>query len=106
MLDKETVVSIAEQYAELLRKELSPAAIVLYGSYVKGNPHKDSDIDIAVIFDGFTGNRLKTSSRLWHLRRDISLYIEQILLDSTRDKSGFVRHMYKTGQIIYKSEML
>jgi len=42
MLDKETVVHIAEQYAELLIKELSPAVIVLYGLYVKGNPHKDS----------------------------------------------------------------
>jgi predicted nucleotidyltransferase len=106
MLDKKTVVNIAEQYTELLRKEFSPAAIVLYGSYVKGNPHKDSDIDIAIIFDGFTGNKLKTSSRLWHLRKNISLYIEPILLDSTKDKSGFVRHVYKTGQIIYKSEMV
>jgi len=40
MLDKETIVSIAEQYAELLRKELSPAAIVLYDSHVKGNPYR------------------------------------------------------------------
>jgi len=103
MLDKETVVSIVEQYASVLRKEFSPTAIVLYGSYVNGTPHKDSDIDVAVIFDNFTGNRLKISSRLWHLTKDISLDIEPILLDSTKDRSGFVKHVYKTGQIIYKS---
>jgi predicted nucleotidyltransferase len=51
LLDKEAVVSIAEQYVKLVIKELSPATIVLYGSYVNGTPHKDSDIDIAVIFD-------------------------------------------------------
>jgi predicted nucleotidyltransferase len=106
MLDQETVVSIVKQYADLLRKELSPAAIILYGSYAKGNAREDSDIDVAVIFDGFTGDRLKTSIRLWDLSEDISLYIEPILLDSTRDRSGFVRHVYKTGQIIYQSERI
>ena len=104
MLDQETVVRLVERYADLLRKELSPAAIILYGSYVKGNAHKDSDIDVAVLFDGFTGDRLKTSSRLWHLTKDISLDIEPTLLDSTKDRSGFVRHVYKTGKVIYQSE--
>ena len=105
MLDQETVINIVERYADLLRKELSPSAIILYGSYVKGNAHKDSDIDVAVIFDGFTGDRFKTSVQLWKLREDISLYIEPILLDSTKDRSGFVRHVYKTGRIIYQSEI-
>ena len=77
MLDKETVVSIANQYADILRKEFSPAAIILYGSYVNGNPHKDSDIDVAVIFDGFTGDRLKTSIRFWELSEDISIYTDR-----------------------------
>ena len=105
MLDQETVIKFVERYADLLREELSPAAIVLYGSYAKGNAHKDSDIDVAVIFDGFTGDRFKTSIRLWDLSEDISLDIEPILLDSTKDRSGFVRHVYKTGRIIYQSEI-
>jgi len=97
MLDQETVVSIVKQYADLLRKELSPAAIILYGSYAKGNAHEDSDIDVAVIFDGFTGDRLKTSSTLWRLSEDISLYIEPILLDSTKDRSGFSTPRLQNG---------
>jgi predicted nucleotidyltransferase len=101
MLDKETVISIVQQYANVVTKELSPDAVVLYGSYAKGNPHNDSDIDIAVIFNGFSGDWLETSKRLWHLRENISLYIEPILLDSAEDKSGFVKNIYKTGQIIY-----
>ena len=103
MLDKETVINTVQQYAEIVTKEISPAAIVLYGSYAKGNPHEDSDIDVAVIFDGFTGDWLETSSRLWHLTWNISTYIEPILLDSTQDKSGFVKNIYKTGQVIYKA---
>ncbi|MCL1858629.1 MAG: nucleotidyltransferase domain-containing protein [Oscillospiraceae bacterium] len=103
MLDKETVMNKVEQYADIVKKEISPAAIVLYGSYAKGNPHENSDIDVAVIFDGFNGDWLKTSSRLWHLTEDISFDIEPVLLDSKEDKSGFVKNIYKTGQIIYKA---
>ena len=103
MLDKETVIDVVREYANVVAKELSPAAIVLYGSYAKGNAHNDSDIDVAVIFDGFTGNWHETSSMLWRLRRNISFEIEPILLDSTEDKSGFVKNIYKTGHIIYNA---
>ena len=102
MLDKTTAINTVERYAEAVTKEFSPAAIVLYGSYAKGNPHKDSDIDVAVIFNGFSGDWLKTSTRLWRLIENISFDIEPILLDSTEDKSGFVKNIYKTGQIIYQ----
>ena len=103
MLDKETVISTVERYAHRVAKELSPAAVVLYGSYAKGNAHEDSDIDVAVIFNGFTGDWLLASACLWQLRREISYDIEPILLDSTRDKSGFVANIFKTGQVIYQA---
>ena len=102
MLDKKTVVNTVEQYAETVRKELSPSAVILFGSYINGNPHEDSDIDVGVVFDGFSGNWLETSAYLWRLRRDISLDIEPHLFDKQNDKSGFVNHIYKTGQIIYE----
>jgi len=54
-MDKTTVVNTVRQYADAVTKEMSPASIVLYGSYAKGNAREDSDIDVAVIFDGFTG---------------------------------------------------
>ena len=62
-----------------------------------------SDIDVAVIFNGFSSDWLETSARLWHLTRRVSTYIEPILLDTTEDKSGFVKHVIKTGQVIYKA---
>jgi len=84
-------------------KEFSPSAVVLFGSYVNGIPHEDSDIDVGVVFDGFTGDWRQTSSRLWRLRRGISFDIEPHLFDSANDKSGFVKHVFKTGQIIYQA---
>lgn len=103
MLDKNTVDSTVKRYAEVVINELSPAAVVLYGSHAKGDANDDSDIDIAVIFDGFQGDWLETSSSLWRLRRGISYDIEPILLDSQDDKSGFVANVYKTGRVIYQA---
>ena len=103
MLDKRAIVDTIERYAEVVKKEFSPKAIVLYGSHAKGSPHEDSDIDIAIIFDGFSDDWLKASARLWELTENISFDIEPVLLDSTQDKSGFVKNIYKTGQIIYQS---
>ena len=103
MLDKRTVVNTVERYAEIVTKEFSPSAVVLFGSYVNGNPHEDSDIDVGVVFNGFTCDWRQTATRLWCLRREVSFDIEPHLLDSTNDKSGFVKHIFKTGQIIYQA---
>lgn len=101
MLDKATVIKTATQYAQAVAREIKPRAIVLYGSYAKGNARDDSDIDVAVVFDGFSGSVLDTSALLWKLRRGISDDIEPILLDTADDKSGFVSEVFKTGQILY-----
>jgi len=75
----------------------------LFGSYINGNPNENSDIDIGVVFNDFTGDWRKTSMRLWNLAYDISWDIEPHLLDSMNDKSGFVKHVFKTGQIVYQA---
>jgi len=103
LLDKESVVNTVERYIQAIKREFSPSAVVLFGSYVNGNPNEDSDIDVAVVFNGFTGDWRQTAARLWRLRRDISMDIEPHLLDSTNDKSGFVKYIFKTGQIIFQS---
>jgi predicted nucleotidyltransferase len=103
MLDKAEVVSTVEQYAQAVNKEFSPAAVVLFGSYVNGTPHEDSDIDVGVVFNGFTGDWWKTETRLQTIRRNISFDIEPHLLDTENDKSGFVKYVLKTGQVIYQA---
>ena len=103
MLDKGTVISTVSKYADVVSKQLSPAAIVLFGSYAKDEANDDSDIDVAVVFHGFSGDWLKTASTLWRLRRGISYDIEPHLLDTMDDKSGFAQHVFKTGQVIYQA---
>jgi len=100
MLDKDAVLDTVERYADAVKKEFSPISVILFGSYATGAVNEDSDIDIGIVFDGYTGDWLEASSRLWNLAYDISWDIEPHMLDMKRDKSGFVKHVYKTGQLI------
>ena len=103
MLDKEAVISTVNRYADEIKKQYNPHAIVLFGSYNGGNPHEDSDIDIAVIFNGFNGDWLKEAANLWRISSNISYAIEPHLLDTTNDRSGFTDYVMRTGDIIYKA---
>lgn len=102
-MDKSTALNVARRYADKVRQILNPAHIVLYGSYAKGEAQSDSDIDIAIICNGFDGNFLKTSAALWKLTVDVSTYIEPVLLDSAHDPSGFTDEIMKTGEILYRA---
>jgi len=105
MLDKDEARRIAHQYANVVCQQLNPKAVVMFGSYVNGTPHEYSDIDIAVIFDGYNGDWYNTSVLLQRLRRgiddDAPAGIEPHLMDLTSDKSGFLEYVWKNGEVIY-----
>ncbi len=97
-MDKSTALSYAKAYAEKVMEHFAPAAVIVYGSYIDGQPDENSDIDIAVIFNGFTGDFLEVSAALYQLTCEVSTAIEPILLDTANDKSGFVDKVLRTGQ--------
>ena len=103
MLDKRKVREIAVKYTDKVRQVYNPKQIIIFGSYVNGTPHADSDIDIAVIFDKIEGDWLETWGRLIGLREDISYDIETHMLDETCNRSGFLDHIRKTGEVIYQA---
>ena len=105
MLDKAKAREIANNYSGEVAKALNPEKIILFGSYVNGTPHSESDIDIAVFVRGLDDNawyetRILLQKLLWNRA---FLDIEPHLLDETRDKSGFAKHVIDTGEIIYDS---
>ena len=104
MLDKTKVKEIAANYSKEVLKALNPDKIVLFGSYVNGNPHLESDIDIAVFVHGLDDDAwYNTRILLQDLRWNKPfLDIEPHLLDETSDTSGFARHVIKTGEILYQ----
>ena len=102
-MDRETAISSATAYAAEVCKLFDPYSIILYGSYINGIPTIESDIDIAVIFDGYKGDWLKDSAALWGLTMNVSTLIEPVLLDRTNDPSGFVEQITNTGEVLYSA---
>lgn len=74
-MDKKDALNIARQYASLLKSNYDCKQIYLFGSYVKGTFHEESDIDIAVILKEFE-NSIDIQLDLMRLRRKIDSRIE------------------------------
>lgn len=102
-MDKDQVVAIAEIFANSVKEHFQVKKVVLYGSQVKGNSHEHSDIDIAVIVNDCGDDFLDSEAQLFRLRRNVDMRIEPILLDESKDSSGFIQRILKEGQIIYQS---
>ncbi|MCL2088796.1 MAG: nucleotidyltransferase domain-containing protein [Oscillospiraceae bacterium] len=103
MLDKREVRDIAAKYTDRIRMVYNPKQVIVFGSYINGNPHTESDIDIAIIFDSVEGDWLETWGDLIGLREGISYDIETHMLDETCNRSGFLDHIRQTGEIIYQA---
>ena len=74
-MDKTDALDIVKKYAEIVRTTFDFQKIILFGSYVKGNPREDSDIDIAIVFTDYD-NRMDRQVELMKLTRQIDTRIE------------------------------
>lgn len=72
----EEITAIAKKYADLVKKEMNVEAVYLFGSFANGNHDQDSDIDIAVIADDFSGDIIEDTLRLMRIRRKVDTRIE------------------------------
>ena len=70
------IIEIVKKYMEVISKSYKIEAIILFGSYAKGNNHKDSDIDVAVITDDIKSNRFDEELNLMMLRDSVDNRIE------------------------------
>ncbi len=74
-MDRTDALNIARQYASVIATNFDCKQIFLFGSYVSGTNHEESDIDIAVILKEFK-NPMDIQLELMRLRRKIDSRIE------------------------------
>jgi predicted nucleotidyltransferase len=76
---KALAINLIKKYIVRLRENnISVERVLLFGSYIKGTPREDSDIDIAVISSAFKGDRYSDRRLIVPLRRGIDSRIEPI----------------------------
>lgn len=99
------------EIASLLVPTLHPEKIILFGSYAKGTPHKDSDLDLLIVtgrpFEN-PADRRKILSRVRHILSEIR--IPKDILVYTSDEvekwkgsiNHIIGHAFKEGKPIYE----
>ena len=76
---KDEIVKDIIKYVDELRKHGIPVqSAFLFGSWTTGRASEESDIDVALVSDAFTGDRFLDRRRIVPLRRKINTRIEPI----------------------------
>jgi predicted nucleotidyltransferase len=88
------ITDIARKYANLVKEEMNVESVYLFGSFVNGRYDSDSDIDIAVIADDFSGDIVEDTLKLMRIRRKIDTRIEP---HPMRKDNPFVQQVMTTG---------
>jgi predicted nucleotidyltransferase len=91
---------IALKYGKILKSNMKIKKMYLFGSYVSGTNHIDSDIDIAVISDDFKGDCIDDGVTLMMLRPDdIDIVLEPhpFLSKDFNKQNPFAREIIDKG---------
>jgi len=101
--DKKRIYKIIHQYLRVLRENnLNYSKVYLYGSYAQGNYKKDSDIDLAIVSNDFSGDVIDDQLLLMKLRRKVDTRIEPhpFVEEEFSMDNPFVKTIIETGEEI------
>jgi len=99
----DSAIELVKRYIqELKRNNIPVQEAIIFGSYAKGNPKEESDIDVALISTAFTGDRFEDRRKIVPLRRNIDNRIEPIPFrpEDFYEGGNFADEIRKTGKVI------
>ena len=86
-----------------------PRKVILFGSYVQGEPDRDSDLDVLVVTDNSVANARKESARLRAALRGIRMCVDLLVVregdfNRLKDKIGLIyREAVRHGRVAYEA---
>jgi predicted nucleotidyltransferase len=86
-----------------VRSQVDVSGAYLFGSYAKGLAREESDIDVAFVTKGITGNSFNDGLALTKMRRNYDVRIEPHLFspDDFGHNNWFADEIIKTGIRIF-----
>ena len=96
---RKSITDIATKYADLLKEHINLHSLYVYGSHVNGTYREDSDIDIAVVADGFTGDLVDDTFKLMKIRRGVDIRIEPhpFIVEEFDENNLMAKEVMETG---------
>ncbi len=106
MLKMSKINEIILKIAELVK----PKRIILFGSYARGNPTEDSDLDLLVIVENSDLPRHKRARTIRQqlrgitdVHRDILVYTQNEIDEWASVKLSFVANVLQDGKVLYEN---
>jgi predicted nucleotidyltransferase len=99
--------SVIESLARQIAEKFSPQKIILFGSYARGNPRPESDVDILVVMD--TSMReveqsIEISQQIDYLfGLDLLVYTPSHLKERLEMGDAFIQDILKEGKVLYEA---
>jgi len=100
---RKQIIDIAMKYADQLKGHIRLDSLYVYGSYATGNFNEDSDIDIAVVTDGISGDIMEDTFQLMKIRRDVDnrIHPHPFSIEDFNADDPMVREIINTGIRIF-----
>lgn len=99
MYSKKDLNDLIARLLDLISTEINIKGVYLFGSYAKGNAHKYSDIDLALVSDDFEGSRFFDKKRInkYLLKTSTDFQIHPYRTEEFTYEDPFVAEILKTG---------
>ena len=99
----DSIIELVKKYIQELQKNgITIQEAIIFGSYAKGIPKEESDIDVALVSPAFSGDRFEDRRKIVPLRRKIDGRIEPMPFrpDDFSKGGNLVDEIKKTGRKI------
>ncbi|MDR0612108.1 MAG: nucleotidyltransferase domain-containing protein [Dysgonamonadaceae bacterium] len=96
---REDIINRVRAYRDLVKNAfpMKIEKVYLFGSYAKGTPRKDSDIDVAFVVSRFEGDFFKVIPPIWRLTEQVDVRIEPHVIARDTDYAGLLDEIRRTG---------
>ena len=106
---KEIDRSLVEEVVKRIVGSVQPEKIILFGSFVHGQSHKDSDLNILVVMESDLP-RYKRSVPIYRalagllIPKDVLVYTPQEIEAWSTVPQAFITTVMRKGQVIYEKK--
>jgi len=102
-IPQKAIDQVVEQIVEMFK----PQKIILFGSYARGNPRPESDVDMLVVMD----TKLREVQQAiqicqqieYRFGLDLIVHTPKKLMERTKMGDWFLRDVLKEGKVLYES---